>query len=173
MMQKSSLHTRSLTLGEACHVSGVDPRRATNWFQRQKVVLGQAISPKRRLLSPWEVLQLALIARLNLLPVETAATIANEAMAQVAKAAAAHGLETIQGLADWGRRLGLFVFHDVDAAHGYRVQVQSVGYTLEGVIHALEAGTAPASFYMVPLGELSSVVAQRIEELDHVPTTNI
>src|SRR4051812_46106278 len=123
--------------GVACRVAGADPRRATVWLQRDQIPGGLKVSEKRRFYSPWDVLHLAIFARLaNLTTAANAARWTKQAVEEFRSLSVFNHQLSEQALATLGR-FGLFVWGDTDLAWG-STSIQGIRITLEGALNLLD-----------------------------------
>jgi hypothetical protein len=155
------LDVRLFSLGTACKLAYAEPRRVTVWYQRGIVQLGEVIGPKKRLLSTWDVLELAVMARLSALmvPAKDAANIAADGVAQLRKKRPLKvpTLEEVaRELEKSGDTFGLFVFANRDNVGSYP-SVQGAKMSFEFILEHgphLASGPPTAAHTFVPIAQL-------------------
>lgn len=173
MQSQTSLDERRFTLGEACVFAGANPRRVTVWYQRERLSLGELVSPKKRLLSLWETVHLALVERLaNLTTIDNAAAWAEHAMSDIRTRVEERKLSLTDDAAAvvaWATPLALFI---EDEPHEFNSRQPTLPKPhVTDAVHSLEwaakhhaSGIGTVAFIFVPVGLLLSAMYKEMSK---------
>lgn len=102
MIDGLDMNERQFPLGLVCRAAPADPRVVQNWFARGAVSLGERVSERKRVLSAWEAVELAITTRLTQLlqqsNLESAVRWANTIVASLKNV---RPLAEAESLSDW------------------------------------------------------------------------